>query len=39
MKTLVLAGPVAEIGGRAVAGDGTLADSRHRRGVVGPVNH
>ena len=37
VEPLVLAGPVAEIGGGAVSGDGPFAHSGHSRGVVGAV--
>ena len=35
---MVLARPVAKVGGRAVGGHRALADARHRRCVVGAVH-
>ena len=39
MIALVAAGPVAEVGGRAVGGDGAFADAGDGGRVVGAVDH
>jgi hypothetical protein len=37
VEALVIAGDLAEVGGRAAGGDGSFADARHGRSVVAEV--